>query len=91
MAKMTFRMTVDTSEWTELAAGSAYSAIGLVTVAGSVLLFIGDTAPEMDETDTIEISSPDTREIAVDLPSSMTAYIRSERNESSVQGYKVPV
>jgi hypothetical protein len=90
MAKMTFRLTI-TEEWSLVAAGSSYSALGLVSVSGSALLFIGDTDPESDETETIEISASDTREIAIDIPTAMSAWVRSERGDASVQGYRVPV
>ena len=91
MAKMTFRLNLVEDEWTALAVGSDYSAFGIVAASASTILFIGDTQPELDESDTMEISASDTRELALDLPTSMTVWVRSERGDCQVQGYRVPV
>jgi hypothetical protein len=90
MAKMTFKYELVNTEWTIIAAGSAYSSFGLMCSSGSALIFIGDSEPAIGETDVMPISSADTREITVDLPNTMTLYARAEDDDATINGFRVP-
>lgn len=90
---MTFQLTLTASDWTEVAAESAYTEAGLQVDDGKVAVYITDAgAPTINQSGFMVLEPTRSSELVVALPSGQVIYARALGNRgATIRGYRSPV